>query len=231
MVRVKLCGIRSARDLAVAVESGADALGFLVGLTHTSEDGLTPDVARDLIRSLPPFVTSVLVTHLTAPDEVAALAQVIGAQTIQLQGDMTPPDVARLGELAPHLKLLKSLHVTPGAMAEHIAELASEYEPLVDALLLDSRTPDRLGGTGQPHDWRISGAIRRLVRKPVILAGGLRPENLRAAIEIVAPYAVDVNSGVEDGNGDKDATRCGAFVRMARDLAPLASQERVGGAV
>ena len=66
MARVKLCGIRSARDLAVAVESGADALGFLVGLTHTSEDGLAPDAARDLIRTLPPFVTSVLVTHLTA---------------------------------------------------------------------------------------------------------------------------------------------------------------------
>jgi len=215
MARVKLCGIRSARDLAVAVESGANAVGFLVGLTHTSEDGLTPDVARELIRALPPFVTSVLVTHLTRPDEIAALAQMIGAQDIQLQGELTPNEVARLRNLAPHHKLIKALHVTPGATAEQIAALAGDYEPLVDALLLDSRTADRLGGTGQTHDWRVSGAIRRIVRKQVILAGGLRPENVRAAIEAVAPFAVDVNSGVEDGNGDKDADRCRAFVRMA----------------
>ena len=89
-------------------------------------------------------------------------------------------------------------------------------EPLVDALLLDSRTADRIGGTGLPHDWSVSRRIVEQIGKPVILAGGLRPENLQAALKMVGPTAVDVNPGIEDVAGAKDPQRAVAFVQICR---------------
>jgi phosphoribosylanthranilate isomerase len=101
--------------------------------------------------------------------------------------------------------------VDPSAVAEALA-----IEPLVDAVLLDSRTADRIGGTGVPHDWSLSRQIVQRARKPVILAGGLTADNLTAALAAVGPAAVDVNSGVEDREGQKDPARLRAFVSICR---------------
>ena len=222
-LRVKLCGIRSQADLAIALNAGADALGFIVGARHRTEDELTPAAAAALLATLPPFVSSVMVTHLQRATPIVELLRQVGATTLQLQDAIEPEELRAIRNALPAVKLIKAIHVSDGnwgSVAGALTE-AMAAAPLVDALLLDSRTADRIGGTGLPHDWSISRRIVKSVSKPVILAGGLRPENLQSALEAVRPAAVDVNSGIEDAAGNKDAQRAGAFVRICRNLSKL----------
>jgi phosphoribosylanthranilate isomerase len=212
MVFVKVCGIRSWEEADAALDCGATALGFLVGLTHRAEDGIGEAEARAIVRRLPGHAEPVLVTHLLDPERVAELAASIGARTAQVHGDMTAADLRRLRALAPGARLLKAVHVTGDDALGH----ALSYAPDADALVLDSRTADRLGGTGRPHDWSISARIVDAVAPlPVYLAGGLRPENVVEAVARVRPAGVDVNSGVEDTNGRKDTAKMRAFVARA----------------
>jgi len=216
-VRSKLCGIRSRRDLEVAVAAGADAIGLISGVTHVSEDALDRDAARELARMVPPYVSTVLVTHLEEAGEILDLASFVGADTIQLHGLVEAETARAVFEGAAGRRITKAVHVTgPEAVDEAIRCL-----DLCHALHLDSRTSDRLGGTGRTHDWSISREIVDLARrreKPVVLSGGLHPDNVAAAIEAVHPYAVDVNSGIEDSAGDKDPEQAARFVAGARSL-------------
>jgi phosphoribosylanthranilate isomerase len=217
-VRSKLCGIRSSRDLQIALAAGADAIGLISGVTHVSEDALEEDAARELGRLVPPYVSKVLVTHLEQADAVIQLAESIGADTIQLHGLVDAETVEAVFRESGGRKITKAIHVTgPEAIEE-----AARYLDMCDALHLDSRTADRLGGTGETHDWSISREIARMswerARRPVVLSGGLRPDNLAAAIEAVQPYAVDVNSGIEDQQGDKSPSLATEFVAIARTL-------------
>jgi phosphoribosylanthranilate isomerase len=215
-LRVKLCGIRSRSDLAVALKAGADALGFIVGARHRTEDELTPAAAAELVALLPPFVDSVMVTHLQQARPIIELIRQMGATTLQLQDGIAPQELQAIRTAQPGVKLIQAIHVGDGNAANQAMAAAIAAEPLVDALLLDSRTADRIGGTGQTHDWSVSRRIVERIGKPVILAGGLRPENLRAALETVRPAAVDVNSGIEDAAGAKDPVRAEAFVLICR---------------
>jgi phosphoribosylanthranilate isomerase len=219
-VRSKLCGIRSSRDLEIAVAAGADAVGFICGVTHVSEDALSEDEARSLARQTPPYVSTVLVTHLETAPAILRLADSIGVDTIQVHGLVDHETVAAIFDQAAGRRITKAIHVTgPEAIAE-----AERYLDVCDALHLDSRTADRLGGTGELHDWSVSRQIVELAhqrtRQPIILSGGLRPENVAEAIAAVEPYAVDVNSGIEDAQGNKDADRAVAFVSTSRSVSP-----------
>jgi phosphoribosylanthranilate isomerase len=215
VVRVKICGLRCAEDIAVAVAAGADAVGVISGIRYRSDDAHTADGAAELARQVPVFVTPVLVTHLNSATEVLALQAKVQAGAIQLHDDVPLEDLRLLREALPTIRLIKAVSVT-GASA---VEAALRYAPLADALLLDSRTADRIGGTGQMHDWSISRRIVEAVRKPVMLAGGLTPDNVAQAIAQVRPYGVDVNTGVKAADGCKDPDRVRAFVRNARAAA------------
>jgi phosphoribosylanthranilate isomerase len=214
MVFVKVCGIRTWEEAGAALGCGATALGFLVGLTHRAEDGIGEAEARAIVRRLPADAETVLVTHLPDPEHVAALAASIGARTVQVHGEMALPDLRRLRALTPGgTRLLKAVHVT----GEDAPRRALDHAGNADALVLDTRTADRLGGTGQTHDWSVSARIVAAVAPlPVYLAGGLRPENVVEAILRVRPAGVDVNSGVEDAGGHKDMPKMRAFVERAR---------------
>lgn len=209
---VKICGIRNDADLDTAVAAGANWLGFLCGLTHKSEDRLEPAEAARLISRVPPGHEAILVTHLTSPIEIAELFREVGATMVQLHGEMTAPEVAETRRLLPQAKLIGVVHVAPGKTATEAASTAQAIALYVNAILIDSRTADRLGGTGVTHDWSISAEVGRAVKVPLVLAGGLRPENVAAAVVAVHPATVDVNSGVENNLGDKDLARCRAFV-------------------
>lgn len=211
-VSVKACGIRSAEDLRVVLEAGVDRVGFICGTTHFSEDVLDPDEVSRLVALVPDTVAAVLVTHRVDATGILALAAATGVGAIQLHGLVTDRVVAQV-RARTALELVRAVHVDEGLDLARIPELAAG----VDALLLDSRTADRLGGTGQVHDWSISARIRELASTtPVYLAGGLTPGNLAAAIEQVRPVGVDANSGLEDAQGDKDPARVRAFVAAAR---------------
>lgn len=215
--RVKICGVRSEHDLRVVVESGADALGLICGVEHyVSEDKIAADSALNLARLAPPYVSVVLVTHYTDPTEILQLANYVGVDTIQLHGDVTPAETERVYSRRAGRRITQRVHVTgPEALA-----LANEFVGICDAIHLDSRTEDRVGGTGRTHDWRVSRRVVEAMaesRMPVILSGGLNPGNVAQAIETVGPYAVDANSGIDDGTGGKSAQLARDFVRIARE--------------
>jgi phosphoribosylanthranilate isomerase len=215
VTRAKICGIRSDRDLELAAALGADAVGFICGTTHLSEDALSPDEARRLSRRVPPYVARVLVTHLTGSADILALADHVEADTIQVHGLVTPETTGQVFRAAAGRRVTRALHVT----GPEVLDEARALLPHCHALHLDSRTEDRLGGTGLVHDWSVSAEVAQLARaagRPVVLAGGLRPANVAAAIEAVRPSAVDVNSGVEDANGDKDPGLVAAFLEAVR---------------
>jgi phosphoribosylanthranilate isomerase len=214
MAFVKICGIQSLEEAGAALGCGATALGFLVGLTHRAEDGIDAATARGIVRRLPAGAEAVLVTHLRDPGRVADLAASVNARTIQVHDGMAVPGLRRLRALAPPgARLLKAVHVTGEDALGH----ALDYAGVADALVLDSRTADRLGGTGLTHDWAISARVVAAVAPlPVYLAGGLRPGNVAEAVARVRPAGVDVNSGVEDESGRKDPAKMREFVARAR---------------
>lgn len=213
MVRIKICGNRTVEDISAAVNAGADAIGLIAGVRHRSEDALEPQRAADLLRSMPVFVSSVLVTHLVTAEQVLQLHKAIPTSTIQLHDEIPVEEIRAIRQAIPYVPLIKAV----GVVDETAIATAQSFETDVDAILLDTHITDRIGGTGIVHNWSISRRIAAAVRKPIILAGGLRPQNVSRAIEVVRPYGVDVNSGVEYPNGDKDPVRTRDFVRIAKD--------------
>lgn len=214
--RVKICGIRTEADVRIAVASGADAVGFISGVTHRSEDALAREHAAELVAATPPYVSTVLVTHLEHAEEIVGLAEIVGVDTIQVHGLVSSKTLrAVFDQSRGRWRITRVVHVTGDdsvGEALHVADACH-------AVHLDSRTADRLGGTGRTHDWSISRKIVDALASlgvPVILSGGLRPDNVADAVTAVRPYAVDVNSGVENERGDKDLSQSLQFVTTAR---------------
>ncbi|HJK48423.1 MAG TPA: phosphoribosylanthranilate isomerase [Methanocorpusculum sp.] len=210
-MRVKICGTATFADLDCAVAAGADAVGFLMGITHVTQDAVTPETAAAMVATLPPFIVPVAVTHLTKPSDLIRIVELARCTTLQIQDVVTPDDIAEVREALPYLRIMKAVHV----MDESAIATAKYFSDTADAILLDTRTADRIGGTGITHDWNISAKIVKECSCPVILAGGLTPENVTEAIIRVRPYAVDVHTGVKK-NGVRDAERTRAFVTNAR---------------
>ena len=201
-VRVKICGVTSLEDALAAARFGADALGF--NFWPGSRRHITPAAARGIIARLPPFVTPVGVFVNQLEGEMRAIAAETGIQLFQLHGDEPPELCARLP-----LPVVKAI---PVDQVRTLSRLLS-YE--VSAFLLD--TPSRgYGGSGEPFDWSLAEGVSEVA--PVILAGGLTPENVAAAVRAVRPYAVDVASGVESSPGVKDMARMSRFFAAVREV-------------
>lgn len=214
MMRVKICGIKSKDDALMAINYGADAIGLLVGQKHTSTDFIDIDTAKDIVQALPPFCSSVMVTHLVDTGEIIDLASKISVNTIQLHGDSSPNDAQLIKIALPYIKIYKAIHVTN----ENSVDGGKEFLPYVDAILLDTANAStgQVGGTGMTHDWSISKRIVETYDKPIILAGGLDPDNVTDAIKEVMPFGVDVNSGTKGESGYKDADKVRSFIRNAK---------------
>ncbi len=211
--RIKVCGIRSEADLRAAVDAGADAVGFLVGLHYVTNDVIDADTAAALAEATPPYVTRVLVTHRTDASIVAELVKEIPCEVLQLHGDFP---VDRIPELRLALPRRVRVHRVVHVVGPEAVPFAAECAKVADAIHLDTRTEDRLGGTGLVHDWKLSMRIVKWIRRPVVLSGGLDPANVAEAIRTVRPWAVDANSGLENADGDKDPDKLRAFVKAVR---------------
>lgn len=213
-MKVKVCGIKTPQDALMCVHYGADAVGLLVGQSHASNDFITKEQARKIVECLPPFCSSVLVTHLENADEIISLTKFIGNTTIQLHSPIIETEVEKIHESLPWVKLVRLVHVaTDGTITTDYS--AFQY---TDAYLLDSfnLVTNQVGGTGLTHDWNTSAKIVRMVDKPVILAGGLNPENIAEAIKTVAPWGVDINSGLKNSEGFKDEQKVKRFITAAK---------------
>lgn len=209
-MKAKICGINSLSEMKIALDSGADAIGFLVGITHLAEDKIDIPTACELSKRVPPFVSSVAVTHLQTAMDIISLLKQLKVDTVQLHNDIDLTEIVKIRNALPYLKIIKSVSIT----GKESVLIARKYVGYADGIILDSRTKERLGGTGITHDWSISRTIVEESPIPVILAGGLTPDNLREAIETVHPYAVDVNSGVETKQ-KKDLEKVKQFVQIA----------------
>ncbi|WP_327051017.1 phosphoribosylanthranilate isomerase [Halomicrococcus gelatinilyticus] len=203
MTRVKVCGITSERDLQAAVDAGADAVGLLVDVPVDSPREISPGRAADLAGSVPPFVTTVLVTMPDDPGRVVELARSVDPDAVQVHG-------TGRGDLA---FLASTLDADLVRAVDATSERPADYDGVADALLLDAAAT---GGTGETHDWERAGDLVDGLDSPVVLAGGLDPANVAEAVHAVDPFAVDVATGVEATGGEKDADAVRSFVANAR---------------
>ena len=209
--RVKICGLTREEDLAAAVAAGADAVGFLVGVP-SSPRNLTPERAKPLLSQVPVFVDSVVVTAPTRIEWLVEVCERLKPSAIQIHGKKQL-DSSKIRERTGNTRLIKTVYVTQDALKEEVINELKTF----DAVLLDSFSKGQYGGTGKVHDWNLSKQITEAVAPvPVILAGGLKPENVKEAILKVKPYAVDVASGVEASPGVKDHGKVRAFVENAK---------------
>ncbi len=199
MTRVKICGLTSERDVETVVDAGADALGFIVDVPVDTPRELTVDRAAELVASVPPFVSTVLVTMPESAEQAVELGGRVQPDTVQLHGDLSPAEAATVTEQLPA--------TTIKAVDADEPERCADYVDAVDALLVDSADGEGGGGTGETHDWERTATVAADLDAPVILAGGLTAENVATAVETVAPYGVDVASGVEREHPDADGLR------------------------
>ncbi len=217
--KVQIAGVHSLEEAIMLKQCGADFIGFALRLGYHSPDISERD-AREIIEHLKDPGRAVLITYLTDAREILTFTDEIGVSIVQLHAEVSPNELQKLKELAPQLTVIKSLIVRPEcADAAHpIYALAQEFEPWVDAFITDTFDPTTgaTGGTGLCHDWNVSARIARMVKKPLILAGGLTPANLFDAISTVRPAAVDAHTGVEDSLGNKSPELVTQFVEEAR---------------
>lgn len=204
MVKVKICGITNREDALEAVDAGADALGFVFYMG--SPRHISPDVARDIVKSIPPFVTTVGVFVDERGEEIERTMRYAAIDVAQLHGHETP-EVCPTG-----MRVIKAIRV------KELIDLEPLKHYRVSAFLLDTYTPESLGGTGQIFNWDIALAAREFGR--IILAGGLNPDNVEKAVRWVRPYAVDVSSGVEEEKGKKDHKKIRLFIERAKGVLP-----------
>lgn len=208
MTRSKICGITRIEDGLVAAQQGADAIGLV--FYPPSPRHVSIPQAASIAAALPPFVTTVGLFVNPAAAEVEAVLRELRLDLLQFHGDETPEFCAGFG-----VPYLKAVRVKPGV---DLLQYAIRFRA-AKGLLLDAFVAGQAGGTGQSFDWDL---IPEGLPLPVILSGGLDPDNVRAAIERVKPWAVDVSSGVEAGKGIntlkgiKDAARIAAFMREVR---------------
>ena len=216
IVRVQIAGVSTLEEAEAAEQAGVDALGFTVRLPGGIHDGLTEGKARGIIAALPAFLTSVAITYVDNAREAVDLCRFLGVGALQLHGQFPRQELPLVRAALPHLKIIRVVHVVgPDAV-----RMARSVERDVDALILDTydSATGKAGATGKVHDWAISQEVVRSVRTPVILAGGLNPANVAAAVRAVGPWAVDVHTGVEDADGRRNLSKLRDFVRAAKQV-------------
>jgi len=211
--RVKVCCIASKEEAALAIRLGASAIGLVSRMP--SGPGQIPETRiRDIASSVPSGVATFLLTSETTAERIIEQQRFCRPTTLQLVDDVEPGVHARLRDALPGISIVQVIHVRDADALRQAIAIA----PAVDAILLDSGNPSlstkELGGTGRVHDWALSRKIRESVAVPVFLAGGLNPGNVAKAIAQVAPFGVDVCSGLRT-NGNLDEAKLGAFMREA----------------
>jgi phosphoribosylanthranilate isomerase len=212
--RIKVCCIANAAEARMAIDAGADALGLVSAMP--SGPGVIPEhTIAEVARLVPPPVATFLLTSLQQVDAIIAQHQRCRTGVIQLVDRLTQGTHSELRAALPGIAIVQVVHVTgPEAVDEALAAA-----PEVDALLLDSGNSalatKSLGGTGRIHDWGLSAKIREAVAVPVFLAGGLRPENVRQAIDEVGPWGLDLCNGVRT-DGWLDSAKLDRFMAAVK---------------
>jgi len=214
-MKVKICGIKTERDLMMAVNAGADAVGFITEVPVDSPRKIPLSVASHLIARIPVFVTSVLVIMPKNADEAIKMIHTARPTAVQIHNALALSELRKIRETG--VRLIKTIPVSEHADTEMLIDLIKDLSGIADAVLLDTAIDGKTGGTGVSHNWEVSSKVVLNAGIPVILAGGLNPSNVSQAIKCVRPYAVDTASGVET-DGKKDELKVIDFINNARML-------------
>jgi phosphoribosylanthranilate isomerase len=211
--RIKICCINSIAEANTAIELGADAIGLVAKMP--SGPGPIPDeLIRQIAQSVPPLIGTFLLTSETSADEIIKHHKRTLTNTIQIVDLLSSGTYSQIKEALPSVKIVQVIHVIDSKSVDLAIRLSESF----DALLLDSGNPNllikELGGTGRVHNWTLSRQIRDNSKCPIILAGGLKPENVKQAIEEVQPFAIDVCNGVRT-NGALDRKKLIDFFKNA----------------
>jgi phosphoribosylanthranilate isomerase len=211
-MRVKICGLMRSKDVRAAFDSGADAVGFVVA-SPSSRRNLPLDRARKLMKEVPIMTTKVAVTSAGDISSLQKICSNLRPDALQLHNHRRKL-VELLRRRYPEMKLILATAISD-SFALQRASRTSNYS---DAVLADSQS-NGMGGTGRTHDWNLTATLRGMIYPhPLILAGGLTPDNVQRATRIVRPFAVDVSSGVERTVGAKDPRKIRDFVKRAKEV-------------
>jgi len=210
-MKFKICCIQNEAEALLAQAYGATALGFVSKMP--SGPGVIPEsLIAEIINTLPDTVLSVLLTSETSSSAIIQQLKFVKTKAVQFVDEIQNIEYQKLKDVLPDIYIIQVLHVTGLSTVEQAIEKAE----FVDVLLLDSGNPalktKELGGTGRTHNWQISRQIRKRIKIPVYLAGGLRPDNIKKAVETVEPYGIDVCSGIRT-NGLLDEQKLSRFIR------------------
>lgn len=213
MVHVKICGITRYQDLTVAIDAGADLIGFIIGVT-SSQRNLDLAKAKELISKVHNDVSSVAVTVFKTKEELTKICEELETDYLQIHGNFQ----SILKSVPETLSRERIIGAINGRNSD-ASELSVKVSDIFHTILLDSTTHDGLGGTGITHDWNLSRRIRDTIYpNRLILAGGLTPENVEDAIEKVRPYGVDVSTGIEEKPGIKDHKKLFDFITRVKEM-------------
>lgn len=209
--RVKICCIQNKGEAFTAIQVGAAALGLVSDMP--SGPGPIPDERiAEIAAAIPPPIVTFLLTSRTDAQQIIRHQRKVGTNTIQIVDRLQSGSYREIRDALPGIRIVQVIHVTDESAVDEALSISTE----VDAILLDSGNPQakikELGGTGRVHNWRISRRIRESLDIPIFLAGGLTPDNVREAIETVAPFGIDVCSGVRT-DGKLDLRKLERFFR------------------
>ena len=200
-VKVKICGMTNLKDVKVAVDSGVDAVGFI--FYKKSPRSVTMQAVRKIVLELPPFVDSVGVFVNETAEQINKIADRCNLDRVQLHGNESPSFCKKIRR-----RVIKAIRV------KDIQSLKKLSDYPVSSFLLDTFSEDQYGGTGRVFDWNLAYPAKKY--GPIILAGGLTPNNVRQAIQRIQPYGVDVCSGVESQPGIKDHKKMQIFLKNVK---------------
>ncbi len=213
---IQIAGIQNLTEAQMLAYAGTTHIGVPLRLDVHDEDISEKQAAR-IIPQLPPAVTPVLITYLHQADAIIELARKIGVNWVQLHGDISTEEMGNIKCFDPTITIIKSLIVRQNNHKELLTAV-DQLNSTVDYFITDTYDPETgaTGATGKTHDWSISQKIVEFSQKPVILAGGLNPNNVQKAIQVVRPNGVDCHSGVEKKQGFKDPQLVKKFIEMAQ---------------
>ena len=212
---IQAAGIKSIDEAQMLIECGFTHIGFPHFLPVNDEE-TTLSETRSIVNQIKHKAESVLITYQSISEEIATTMKYLELRTVQLHGEISVKEIAKLKYIIPHIIIIKSIIIKDDNSKRILMNL-KYFEHHSDVLITDSFDPTTgaEGATGLTHDWSISQKIVESTKKPVILAGGLNPKNIIDAIKFVKPLGVDVHTGIEDSMGNKDKILASLFVNKA----------------
>lgn len=213
---IQIAGVIDKEEAQMLMNAGVHYLGFPLRLPVNKED-TTEEEAAEIIKMIKHSYQAVLITYLDNATEIIEFCDKLNVKIIQLHGKISREELEKTKLLRPDIKIFKSLVVAENNFSE-LQKMIETLSPFVDAFITDTFDPETgaEGATGKTHDWNISKRLVELSIKPVIIAGGLNPANVKKAIIEIRPAGVDVHTGVEDSNGRKDPELVKRFIEEAK---------------